>query len=402
MAQETQSADEEESSEAQQFGGPNSVPGQLADDERLTESITGREWLRDYFAWKDRLKDEHGFSYSVDYTAAILGSSNTLGKDDVFAGGAVRFFGRWDLIGRESGNTGTFVWKIEHRHKYTDIPPSGTASQIGYVGLILPILSDIGTRLTNLYWKQNLNQGRLEIVAGMLDTTDWVDLYALASPWTGFYNFAFATGGASIPVPDDSALGLYVNAMLTGNLYIIGGFADSNADSTDPFNGFSTFGDHEFFKTIELGWTTSHDRFYLDNTHLTYWHADEREEAGVSKGWGLNFSFAHAFDDKWMPFARAGYAKDGGSLLQRTFSTGLGYHFKDDISLLGAGLNWGQPNEDTFGPGLDDQTAIEVFCRLQLVRNFQLTPDVQYVRNPARNPDADQSWVVGLRARVVF
>ena len=111
------------------------------------------------------------------------------------------------------------------------------------------------------------------------------------------------------------------------------------------------FGDHEFFKTIELGWTTSHDRFYLDNTHLTYWHADEREEAGVSKGWGLNFSFAHAFDDKWMPFARAGYAKDGGSLLQRTFSTGLGYHFKDDISLLGAGLNLGPTKRRHFRPG---------------------------------------------------
>jgi len=236
--------------------------------------LTGRELPQGYFDWKDRLREERGFSFSVDYIAGFLGASKTLGEDDTFAGGAVRFFGTWDLIGRKSGNTGTFVWKIEHRHGYTDIPPSGTASQIGYVGLILPILSDQGGRLTNLYWKQNLNQGRVEIVAGMLDTTDWVDLYALASPWTGFFSFALATGGASIPVPDDSALGLYVNAMITDNLYVIGGFADSNSNSSDPFNGFDTFGDQEFFKTIELGWTTSRDRFYFDNTHITYWHAD--------------------------------------------------------------------------------------------------------------------------------
>jgi porin len=403
MAQEAQTPEDHGSSTVPQFGGPDSVRDQLADDERPKESLTGVSMLQRYFDWKDGLRKEHDFSFTLDYTAGFLGATNTLNDEDFFAGGAVRFYGSWDLIGRESGNTGTFIWKVENRHKYTDIPPSGVASEIGYAGTTIPVLSDIGTRLTNLYWKQNLIQGRLEIIAGMIDTTDWVDLYALASPWTGFFNFVFATGSASIPVPDDAAIGVYVNAMLTDNLYIIGGLADSNADSTDPFNGFDTFfNDHEYFKTIELGWTTSQDRFYLDNTHLTFWHADEREEAGVSSGWGVNFSFAHSFDDKWMPFVRAGYADDGGSLLQKTISTGLGYHLKDDISLLGFGFNWGQPNEDTFGPGLDDQYTFELFCRLQVSQNLQVTPDIQYMINPALNPDEDNSWVFGLRARLAL
>jgi len=401
MAQETQSPEVDETSTSQQFGGPNSVPGQLADDERLTESLTDRATLQDYFDWKDAVREKHGVNYSLDYTAGILSATNTIGEEDTFAGGAARFFGTWDLLGRESGNTGTFVWKIEHRHKYTDIPPSGTASQIGYVGTTLPVLSDIGTRLTNLYWKQNLNQDRLEIIAGMIDTTDWVDLYALASPWTGYFNFVFATGGASIPVPDDAALGAYVNVMATDNLYVIGGFADSNADSTDPSNGFDTFfDDQEFFKTIELGWTTSRDRFYLDNTHITYWHADEREAAGVSSGQGVNFSFAHAFDDKWMPFARAGYAADGGSLLQKSVSGGIGYHLRDEISLFGLGVNWSQPNEDTYGADLENQFATEAFCRVQVTQRLQVTPLIHWIINPALNPGTDQSWVFGVRARL--
>ncbi|MEK6246661.1 MAG: carbohydrate porin, partial [Planctomycetales bacterium] len=343
MGQETRTPEYGGSSTYPQFGGPNSVPDQLADDQRLADPSIGPTILPRYFDWKDRLREEHGLSFSFDYTAGILTATETLGATDTGTSGAVRFFGAWDLIGRESGNTGTFVWKVENRHKYTDIPASGVASQIGYVGLDLSVLSNIGNRLTNLYWKQNLCQGDLEIIAGMLDTTDWVDIYALASPWTGFYNFAFATGGASIPVPDDAAIGVNVSAMLTDNLYILGGLADSNADSTDPFNGFdSFFNDNEYFTTIELGWTTSRDRFYLDNTHITFWHADERKKAGVSSGWGVNFSYSHAFADKWMPFVRAGYAKDGGSLLQKTFSTGIGYHFKDDVSLLGFGINWGQ------------------------------------------------------------
>jgi porin len=37
-----------------------------------------------------------------------------------------------------------------------------------------------------------------------------------------------------------------------------------------------------------------------------------------------------------------------------------------------------------------------------VMENFQLTPDIQYVRNPALNPEANHSWVFGLRARVNF
>ena len=191
--------------------------------------------------------------------------------------------------------------------------------------------------------------------------------------------------------------------MITDNIYVIAGFADLNSDSTHPFDGFDTFfNQHEFLKTIEFGHVTSRDRFFLDNAHITFWHADEREIAGVKKGWGVSFSLAHSFDEKWMPFLRGGYAEDGGSLLQKSLSTGLGYHWGKNNSLLGFGLNWGQPNEDTFGPDLDDQYTAELFVRLQVTQGFQLTPDIQYIQNPALNPEADDSWVAGLRGRVYF
>ena len=403
MAAEAQIIENSASSDYPRFGGPDSVTDQLEEDARQKDSLAELQLLPGYFAWKDCLREQHGLSFTVDYTAGIVGATETLGSEDYGSSGAVRFYGSWDLIGRESGNTGTFVWKVENRHRYSDIPASGIAKEIGYIGADFPSLSNIGTRLTNLYWKQNLNQGRLEIIAGFIDTTDWVDIYALASPWTGFSNFVFATGGASMPVPDDAALGAYVNAMITDHIYVSAGLADANADSTDPFNGFDTFfDDHEYFKTAEVGWTTSQDRFYLDNVHLTYWHVDERKDAGVSSGWGLNFSYAHAIGEKWTPFLRAGYAEDGGTLLQKTVSAGLGYHLKDDVSLLGFGVNWGEPNEDTFGSGLDDQYAIELFSRFQVTQNLQVTPDIQLIINPALNPGADQSWLFGVRGRLIF
>jgi porin len=401
---------EDKPAAAQQFGGAGSVPGQLEQDRRLTDALTDVTLPQSYTGWKKGLRENNGLDFTVDYSATTLWATNTSkntftpNNEDFFAGGVIRFFGQWDLTGGESGNTGSLIWKIENRHGYTDTAPNGAKTEIGYIGLISPVYSDIGTRLTNLYWKQNLNQGRIEIAAGFLDTTDWVDVYALAPPWTGFTNFAFATGSATIAPPDEAALGAWFNAMLTDDVYLLAGFADSNSDSTDPFNGFDTFiNDHEFFKSVEVGLVTSRDRFYLDNTHITLWHADEREEAGVKNGYGAAFSYSHSFDEQWMPFLRGGYAKDGGTLLQKSLSTGLAYHWGKNNSMFGLGLNWGQPNEDTFGSNdLDDQYAIEIFSRLQITQDFQLTPDLQYIRNPALNTDADYSWVFGLRARAVF
>jgi porin len=402
LAQQPKTTEHSELSTVQQFGGPGSVPGQLADDERLTKSITGRKIGQSYADWKASVKDRRGLNFTVDYNSTIINATNTLNSEDTFSGGVVRFFGQWDLTGRDTGNTGSLVWKVENRHRYSDIPPSGTKNEIGYIGLISPTFSNIQNRLTNFYWKQNLKQGNIEIVAGMIDTTDWIDVYALAPPWTGFTNFSFATGSATIAPPDEAALGAYFNAMLSEDIYFMAGFADSNSDSTDPFNGFDTFGEHEFLKTIEIGRVTSRDRFYLDNTHITFWQSDERKEAGVTEGKGVSFSYSQSIDEKWMPFLRGGYADEGGTLLQKSLSTGLGYHWGENNSLFGLGFNWGEPNEDTFGPGLDDQVTVELFSRLQVMQNLQITPDIQYVRNPALNPDSDHSWVVGLRGRIVF
>jgi porin len=114
-------------------------------------------------------------------------------------------------------------------------------------------------------------------------------------------------------------------------------------------------------------------------------------------------SFTHYIGEKYMPFLRAGYAQDGASFLERSVSAGLAYQ-PDPIGgsaghLLGFGANWGRPNEAVFGSGLEDQYGFELFHRLQVTKEIAITPDFQYLRNPAQNPDEDSIWVFALRAR---
>ncbi len=414
FAQSPQPSEEEnqalEEAARRSFGGPDAVPNRIESDYQERNSLFELEFFKPYHEWKERVAEETGFSFALDYYPVILKASDSLpDTEDYASSGVFRFTGSWQALGRGSDTTGSLNFLVEQRHSYTNNTPSEFAfNNLGNIGAIEIPFADDGWHLTNLYWSQSWNNGDVEAVIGFLDITDFVDVYPLTSPWTDFSNFVFSIGAATIDLPDDGALGMAVGAWLTDQLYIIGGFEDLNSNPNEPFNGFNTFfNDSQFFKHIEVGWTLSpKERYYLDNLHLTLWHADQREEIGIKDGWGGVLSFTGSIDDNWIVFARAGFSEDGGSLLQTAVSLGFSYipSLTGAVpgSQLGFGVNWGQPNDDLFGSGLRDQYAIESYFRLQLTREISITPDVQLLINPALNPKKDTIWVFGLRSRFAF
>ena len=370
------------------FGGPDAVENQMEKDSEYWDE------------WKKNLKDDHGFAFSVDYTSVLLTASETF-SDDTGAGGIARLYGAWDLVDEGAG---ALVWKFEHRHRYGDTSPFDfSLGQMGYVGLQEPPFNDSEFRTQNLYWRHRLNGGRSVVIAGILDVTDYVDAFALASPWLHFMNFAFSTGSAAIGLPNDGAVGVAYGSMLTDNMYMIAGITDTNGDPSNPFEGFDNFfSDNEYFTSFEIGWTTSQQRIIFDNTHVTIWHKDRQVAAGVNGGWGAAFSYSRYLNDNFMPFVRGAFADDGGSLLQKSFSVGMGYQTEAFSGLLGVGLNWGEPNEDTFAPGLSDQYAIEAFYRVPVGNRFAVTADTQFIKDPALNPTERTIWMFNVRARFAF
>jgi porin len=386
------------------FGSPNAVTNRIEEDAEPREALVKERALQPWFDWKESLQERTGVGLGLDYTSLFLAADNSAGEDNS-SSGMLRFFGSWDAVGHGTKNTGSLIWKIENRHRYSTVPPSAfSIGQLGYVGLIGAPFSNEGTRWTNLYWKQRLNQGRATLLGGYLDPTDYVDVWIGADLWTRFTNLAFSTGSASMFIPNGATLGAAGATMLNENWYLIGNVTNAYADSTDPFkDSFDRFfSDNEYFSTLELGWTSSQERIYFDNTHVTFWHVDNSPQAGAIQGWGVNFSHIQYIGGKWMPFVRGGYADDGGSLLQKSISAGFLYQKTPAKNLLGFGLNWGEPNESTFAPGLDDQLTMEVFYRFQLTQQFALTPNLQYLKDPALNPLDDSLWVLGLRLRLAL
>lgn len=391
------------------LGGPSSTSEQLEEDDRIVEPVFRLQWLDDamtpYYEFKRSVNERIGLAFGADYTALLQTASQSAGSDEATAG-QVRLFGSWDAFGRKSGNTGSLVFKVEHRHDLgTRTVPQDLGFELGYAGITGAAFGDFrneGWGLTNLFWRQRLAEGRVTALAGVVDATDYVDLYALISPWLHFTNLAFLTN-PTIAAPNQG-VGAAVGVRATDRIYVIAGVADSNGDPVDPLGSVDTFfDDTEYFKHLEVGFSSSAaERLYLDNVHLTFWHADEREDAGVEDGWGVAFSGAWFFDDRWLPFLRAGYADDGGALYEGSVSWGVGYYVASRDDVFAVGLNWSRPSDTAVAPGLDDQYTAEIFYRIQLTEALAITPDIQLIIDPALNPDDDSIFVAGLRVRLAL
>ncbi|RBW58668.1 carbohydrate porin [Ruegeria sp. A3M17] len=375
--------------DAQGLSGPSSVEAELEPGDGLTDPQYRSDFPRNvvprWFGWKDRLA-KGGFRFNFDYLALGQSTNADLGTGDA-ASGIARFYGNWQATDR-----GSLTFKIEHRHSYTDVAPQFLGLDGGALSITGTAFNDSGLLLTNLFWTQRADDGAWTLQVGQIDVTDFVDVYGLVSPYSGFQNLAFNTN-PTINAPNPG-LGIAGGLKLSSNLYAVASVADANADPSDP--NFDVFNDGNLFKSLELGYTSSFDRIYFDNFHLTLWHADAADDGSRAEDYGAAFSAAWFVDNKWMPFLRAGAAKGTAALYERSVSAGVGYYGRN-TDLAGLGLNWAEAR------GVDgDQFTLEAFYRFSISPGLQITPSFQFIENPLLNPAQSSVTLVGLRARIVF
>ena len=364
--------------------------------------VLDQDLLKTWTDWKAEVAQRTGLSFGGDYTAVGFAATSSPG-DDTAASGIARFFGTWDLVNCGGANTGGLHFRVEHRHAYTDVPPAAFGVEVGYAGTPEPVFNDDGFRTTVLYWKQNFLDDRAVFRLGFIDVKEYFDLYSLASPWSGFHNLNFSTGTGAMTLLPDGAFGAMLGGYLSDHVYAAVSIVDAGGDPGAVFGGFDTFfGDFDTFKTVEVGYTRGGKEFFIDNAHLSFWQLDASAANGTPSGHGMVASFSKRFADEWLFFLRAGWSDGGAAILARSASVGFGHQREPGGNLLGVGLNWGRPSADTFGTQLNDQWTSEIFYRVQLTENIQITPSAQLLFEPALNPDKSFVALFGLRGRVTF
>ena len=176
----------------EQFGGPTSVSGQLAEDNDVNvpdfRCHRLQRHFEPWFDFKQRLDATCGLQLSVDESMFYQTATSSLGETDA-ASGLVRVYGQWTFLGRGSGNSGQLVFKGENRHRMgTGITPFDLGFEAGSILPTGTFFNEFNYGVTNLFWKQRLFDGDLVFAVGKIDVTDFVDVYALMNPLTQFIN----------------------------------------------------------------------------------------------------------------------------------------------------------------------------------------------------------------------
>ena len=381
------------------FGGPESVTNQLERAEEVDEAVPEWSFFDGYFDWKKQVKEDYDVSFGLYFYGLYQKASDSLPEqDDDAMGNIFRFLGNWTLWQEDNGNLGRIEWRVESRSDWFDFQAPGSLGGATGVAALAPgfaYSANFDTDLAVINWTQGFANGRAGYAVGRLAFDAYLDAFPFQTFSRGFINRSFILN-PTLPTTGVGALGGVVKGFVSDNIWIGGQIHDANAASGD-FE-FDTVQEGEWIKAVEVGWTPSFGERKSRVVQFTYWDKDARDIAGVSSGSGYAVSAAWKLNDTFFPFVRFGHSDGGGGVAaEDAFSAGVEISRpRGQAWTIGAG--WAKPSEETFGPGLDDETVIDMSYKFQVSKHLTLLPDAQVIFNPANNPDESSIWVVGVRA----
>jgi porin len=380
------------------LAGPGSTLGQLEEDDIDKDPVLRLpgfdKALSPWFDWKKELYEKYGLQIGLAYTVLHQEADDDLGGEDHATSGVLRISGKWELFNRGESNMGMLVFSADNRSAYSDVAPGGLAGEFGYIGQTGALFSDADTILGDLYYVQYLNNRNTILVMGRYDPNDFFDVLGYANPWTAFQNLAILFN-TSIGLADwSTGFGL-------GHWFNDQWYASASVNDANGIASRAEFDFHfdELYKTAEVGWSPSRAERYIKNAHITVWDVDDRDDDGVDGAQGITFGANWTWDERFMLFGKIGFSESDAAndpqINEESYTAGGMYRIRKRADLIGLGVNYGEPA----APGLDPQTSTELFYRVQLAENLAITPSLQWINDPALNPDEDNVFVFGLRMR---
>ena len=377
--------------------GTTDLTNQLALDATpkvpLIETLRTDRALASWYEWKFDLFERYALQFSLAYSALAHHASETRpGKEDDAVGGVFDFGGTWAPFNRGGEWQGMLGFRIADQHKLgTKIAPAAFGDEIGSAWGTSLAFDDISLTVIEGWWEQRLGS-KSALRFGKLDASGVFDPATLGNPFEHFMGQTFNLN-SSIAFPAEG-LGLLVNVEPLQNFSIMVGIVDSNGNGKD-WNFDSFFTEQEHLKLAEVSWFPD-TGLGRGEYHLTVWDSDERDDGMVPSGHGYTLYAAQRVGGI-TPFLRYGHSSGGAAALKNMVATGIGFHqpFGRRSDGIGLGLSWGEP----FGENAREQYGVEAYYRIQLTRELAVTPDIQYIIDPARHPAADSTVVLSLRLR---
>ena len=243
----------------------------------------------------------------------------------------------------------------------TELPPQALFTQFGSLYSTAAPFGETDWSIGEL-WIQQKFRNVFGFRVGRIFPITAYDFFPFKNFRTDFVDFNHVTN-AAIPLPSNG-LGAFAVYRPHSKVMLRLGAHDANADTEK--SGFDTYEKGELFKIFEVGLDTGliprePGRPPHGHVHVSIWHQDEREDAGIDNGWGIAGSALQRFG-RYTPFVRYGYADHsdrGPTPVKHMVNAGLviGGIFGQANDRIGVGYTWSDPANSA----LDDQSQIDSY-----------------------------------------
>ena len=386
---------------------PGSIAERLKRDAEPKDYLfqfPGVDWaLKPYYELKADIAEKYGFNYGISYTTFYQKASDTFGSKDEAASYDLDFSGTWTFLGRGTGTTTMLGFDFLKRDTIrTELSPQTLFTQFGSLYSTAAPFGETESSIGEL-WIQQKFRNVFGFRAGRIFPITAYDFFPFKNFRTDFVDFNHVTN-AAIPLPSNG-LGAFAVYRPHTKVMLRAGAHDANADTEKA--GWNTYEKGELFKIFEVGYDTGltprePGRPPHGHVHVSIWHQNQREDAGVASGWGIAGSALQRFG-RFTPFLRYGYANhsdDGPTPVKHMANAGLVIDgiFGQANDRIGVGYTWSDPANHE----LDNQKQIDSYYRVQVTPEIQVGPTFQLIFDPVRNPEEDSVYVWGFRTRIEF
>jgi len=313
--------------------------------------------------------------------------------------GSLDIYGAWHLIDSPVLGEGTLGFVYRDRNVWSPVTGNELAAEVGLPWGINNSGSAGYNRFNQLWWQQSLLNEMLVIQLGKIDETTHFNTNRVASSDGRDFMMQSLVYSQTIAFPSNG-MGADIRFSPDPRLYFDAGMADANGNpNLKPSDSFNSFFEGHYFEAFEVGFTpdlkTISSALGEGHYRLMGWHTAEAADHGAGSGFAL--SADQELPNQMVPFTRVGYCPAGAGRTSIEFDWGVVSMapFERSADRLGFGATWARPT----APSTHDQFAFEFFYRVQVVDGLQITHDVEFVIDPALEPNSDFEAVFGLRVR---
>lgn len=388
---------------ADRFGMKASKPGALIESDPVSRAAD---------AVKARLA-EIGLRYSFEQAFTVATMTEVVKGNPTVGAYLFSAAGNWTVFDSDelSGTSGWMSFKVNGGAGLgADWEEENPKTNIGAFAAPNNDYYRISVAMEEVAWGQSFAGGKVVVFAGMVNQSNYMDINKYANSAHGQFLNAALVNSQVLPMPGNN-LGVQAQWQPVEGFYAMFGVGTNNQGlGESPFDDVSG---EDMSYVGELGWVMKDVMGLGPGTYRVQpFAATTGGEAGG--GVCVNFEQQLGAHSPLGVFARAGWGSEaigeipgnaqaqvsGGLAMLAPFAKDGAFSARNN-DFLGVGLVWTRTGDLAEFVNRDEY-AVEMTAVFQLTPTMTIQPDLQFVWDPAKNPDRGPAMVAQLQLNVAW